>query len=69
MGEVSRVDAFSLVVKNMEKGNRAVTQKILDIIIKSIEQEKISKKYSSAIMIDNAEDASLFGDLLIKVVK
>lgn len=69
MGEVNRVDAFSLVVKNMEKGNRAVTQKILDIIIKSIEQEKVSKKYSSAIRIDNAEDASLFGDLLIKVVK
>lgn len=69
MGEIERMDAFSLVLKNMEKGNKATTQKLLGIIIRSIQQENSARRKSSSIRIDNPEDAKLFGDLLVRIAE
>lgn len=65
MGEIERMDAFSLIVKHLEKGNQAAVQKLLEIIIRSIQQENRTRKKSSSIRIENTEDAKLFGDLLV----
>lgn len=69
MGEIERMDAFSLVVANMKKGNKATTQRLLEIILKSIRAENDAFKKSSSIRIEKAEDVELFGDLLAKVAE
>lgn len=69
MGEIDRMDAFSLVLKNMEKGNKAVAQKLLEIIIRAIQQENSIRRKSSSIRIESAEDAKLFGDLLVRIAE
>ncbi len=69
MGEIERMDAFSLVLEYMEKGNKATTQKLLEIIIRSIQQENSARRKSSSIRIDNADDAKLFGDLVVRIAE
>ena len=69
MGEIERMDAFSLVVRNMEKGNKVAAQKLLEIIIRSIQQENRARRKSSLIRIENAEDAKLFGDLVVRIAE
>lgn len=69
MGEIERMDAFSLVLEHMEKGNKVATQKLLEIILRSIRQETSARRKSSSIRIENAEDAKLFGDLLVRIAE
>lgn len=69
MGEIDKMDAFSLVVKYLDAGNEATAKKLLHIIVRAMQQDKKSNKKPSSIRIEDAEDAKLFRDLYFKVTE
>ncbi len=69
MGEINKIDAFSLVVKYLDAGNESDAKKLLNIIVRAIQQDKKSNKRPSSIRIENAEDAKVFRDLYLKITE
>ena len=69
MSEIDKMDAFSLVVKNMESGNEATAKRLLRIIVRAMQQEKETAKKKSSIRIVDDEDAKLFRDLYQKITE
>lgn len=69
MGEINKIDAFSLVVKYLDAGNESDAKKLLNIIVRAIQQDKKSNKRQSSIRIENAEDAKVFRDLYLKITE
>ena len=69
MGEIDKMDAFSLVVKYMEAGNEATAKRLLHIIVRAMQQEKEIAKRPSSIRIVNDEDAKMFRDLYLKAAE
>lgn len=69
MGEVDKIDAFSLVVKYLEAGNEATAKKLMRIIVRAMQEEKKFNNKPSSIRIQNAEDAKLFRDLYFRIAE
>lgn len=69
MSEIDKMEAFSLVVRYLEKGKDANAEKLLRIIVRAMQEEKKSIKKSSSIKIQNADDAKLFHELFLRVLE
>ena len=69
MGEIDKMDAFSLVVKYMDAGNVETAKKLLHIIVRAMQQEKENSKRQSSIRIADEKDAKLFYDLYLKITE
>lgn len=65
MCEIEKIDAFSLVVKAMEKGDEKTANRMLQIIMKSIRQSQKVKSKSNLIEIRDEKDAQLFREFLL----
>lgn len=66
MPKVDKIDAFSLVVKSLEKGDEKKANEMMRILIKSIRQSnKENHKASNQIEIKDARDAKLFEAIIL----
>lgn len=66
MGEIDKNMAFSLVIKALDTGNEKLAKRLMRIIARSIQQENRNKLNSSKVLFDNADDAHLFGELVLR---
>lgn len=69
MGEIGKMEAFSLVVRYLEQGKEANAERLLRIIVRAMQQEKKSIRKSSSITIQNSEDAKFVQELLLRVLE
>lgn len=65
--EIKKIDAFTLVMKTSDSGDQQTANKMMQVIIKSIRQNRNSQKTSQFLEIADAKDAQLFKELLIDV--
>ena len=65
MYEIKKIDAFSLVVKTLDNGDQQTANKMMQVIVKSIRQNKQSKNATHILRISDDNDARLFKELLI----
>jgi len=63
MRKIKKIDAFSLVVRTMEKGDEKNANKMFRIVINAILQNKDSSSNSQYITIEE-KDIGLFKELL-----
>lgn len=69
MGEIEKMDAFSVVVKYLDSGNVATAKKTLQIIVRAMQQEKKSNRSPSSIRIEDDKDAKEFHELYLRVME
>lgn len=65
--QIKKIDAFSLVMKTADSGDQQTANKMMQVIVKSILQNKHSQKTSQFLKIIDDQDAELFGELLINI--
>lgn len=66
MHEIDKIDAFSLIVKAMERGDELEANRIMQIIIKAI-RNSTSQNSSNTIVFDNERDVLILQELLSKL--
>ena len=65
--EIKKIDAFTLVVKTVELGDQQTANKMMQVIVKSIRQNRNLNKSTQFLEIADDKDAMLFKDLLINI--
>lgn len=60
MLKILKTDAFQYVVSAMDKGDFKTANEIFDIIIRTIMEEKVNRKFSEEIVIKNKKEERLF---------
>ncbi|MDD3138880.1 MAG: hypothetical protein PHX08_07910 [Lachnospiraceae bacterium] len=66
MVKVNKMDAFSMVVRAMEKNDGKTASEIMKVISKSLNKEKRENKFSEYIEIMDKKDEKYFRELLKK---
>lgn len=64
MYKISRVTAFSEIIKQIEKNNYTEANKMMAVVSKSLKKDKKNNKYSPYINIENKKEALLFKDVI-----
>ena len=65
MYKISKIDAFSLIVKTLDLGDEKTANKMMSIVMKSIKKSKGTTTPSLYIKIEKEEEAKLFKAFLI----
>ena len=65
MHEINKIDAFALIVKTLERGDEKKANKMMRVVVRSIQKNKDETRSSLNIKIRDEKDANLFKDLLI----
>ena len=63
--EIKKIDAFSLVIKTIDSGDQQTANKMMQVIVKSIRQDRRSQRSTQFLEITDDKDALLFKELLI----
>ena len=64
MISIDKMDAFELVAKALEKNDMRTVSSIMNIITKSINEDKKNNNFSQTIVITNKKDEKLIKKLL-----